>query len=408
ALWADGGRVAAVVEPQADDPVAVAARTGKLVIDNDRGDQPWGTAPLLLRSLAALPLKRADRVVGVLLTAFRTIHDFVPDQVRVLMLLSDQAAVAIDHARLYASESRRSTHLALINAVGRQATSTLDLTTLLERAATAIRNSFGYYHVGLHQLDKATNETVLKAWAGGAPESFWVGYRQSMDVGLIGWAIKHAQIIVSGNVAAEPRYYTAPELTETIHSELCVPIIRNGEVIGLLNVEDLELNAFSPDDVRAMETLADQLAIAIENASLYEAANQRVAELTALQEISLQVTASLDTLAVLNTIAQNTLLLTRADDIHIFLYEPDTDKMIFGTALWKNGSRESAVTELRREGLTWSVFRKGQPIVINDARHHPLYESEQARAWGVASIAGFPLKRADAVLGVFNVAFTEP
>jgi GAF domain-containing protein len=408
ALWNDGERTPAVVQPLPDDPVAQAARTGKLVIDNDRGDQPWGMPPLLLRSLAALPLKRADRVVGVLLTAFRATHDFVPEQVRVLMLLADQAAVAIDHARLYANESRRSAHLSLINSVGRQATSTLDLSALLERASTAIRQSFGYFHVGLLLVDKAAHEVILRAYSGGSPEAYWIGYRQSLDVGLIGLAAKQGETLLANDVLHDPRYYSEGSHSIGIHAELCVPIIRNKEVIGVLNVEDLEFNAFSPDDVRAMETLADQVAIAIENARLYEAANQRVAELAALQEISLQVTASLDTLAVLNTIAQNALLLTGADDVHLFLYESDTDRMVFGTALWKDGSREPAVSEPRRNGLTWSVFLKGQPIVINDAQHHPFYASELARTWGVASIAGFPLKRADAILGVFNVAFTEP
>jgi GAF domain-containing protein len=407
ALWNDGERTPAVVQPLPDDPVAQAARTGKLVIDNDRGDQPWGTPPLLLRSLAALPLKRADRVVGVLLTAFRSAHDFVPEQVRVLMLLSDQAAVAIDHARLYANESRRSAHLSLINSVGRQATSTLDLSALLERASIAIRQSFGYFHVSLLLRDAATNELVLKAYSGGFQNVLKVGYRQPTSVGIMGWAVQQAETVLANDVGQDPRYHALPDQLEVIHSELAVPIIRNEKVIGVLNVEDLEYNAFSPDDVRAMETLAYQVAIAIENARLYEAANQRVAELVALQEISLQVTASLDTLAVLNTIAQNTLLLTRADDVHLFLYEPDTDKMVFGTALWRNGSREPAVSEPRRNGLTWSVFLKGQPIVINDARHHPIYASDLAQSWGVASIAGFPLKRADAILGVFNVAFTE-
>ncbi|HZY45319.1 MAG TPA: GAF domain-containing protein, partial [Anaerolineae bacterium] len=408
ALWDDNERAAAVLQPQVDDPISQVARTGKLVIDNDRSMHPWGTPPLALGALAALPLKRADRVVGVLLTAFRSPHYFVPDQVRVLMLLADQAAVAIDHARLYTNESRRSTHLSLINAVGRQATSTLDLTTLLDRASAAIRQSFGYFHVGLLLLDKAANEVLLHAYSGGSPEAYGLGYRQSIDIGLIGWAAKHGETMLANDVTHEPRYFSEGHHPKTIHAELCVPIIRNEEVIGVLNVEDLEFNAFSPDDVRAMETLADQLAIAIENARLYEEANQRVAELAALQEISLQVTASLDTLSVLNTIAQNTLLLIRADDIHIFLYDPDTDSMMFGTALWKDGSREPAIVQPRRNGLTWKVFQEGQPVVINDAQHHPLYDTDQARAWGLTSIAGFPLKRADAILGVFNVAFKEP
>ncbi len=408
ALWDEGERAAAVRQHPIDDPVSQVARTGMLVIDNDRGWQPWGTPPLTLNSLAALPLKRADRVVGVLLTAFRSAHYFAPDQVRVLMLLADQAAVAIDHARLYANESRRSTHLSLINSVGRQATSTLDLDALLVRASEAIRNSFGYFDVGLWLYDPAARETILQAYSGGYPGELTQGYRQSIEVGLIGWSVQHVETVLANDVHNDPRYVMLPAQTVQIHSELAVPIVHQNAVIGVINVRDLDLKAFSPDDVRAMETLADQLAIAIENAGLYAAANQRVAELAALQEISLQVTASLDMPSVLNTIAQNTLLLVRADDIHIFLYDPDTDSMVFGVALWKNGSREPATVQPRRNGLTWKVFQEGHPVVINDALHHPLYGTDQARAWGLASIAGFPLKRADAILGVFNVAFTEP
>jgi len=133
-----------------------------------------------------------------------------------------------------------------------------------------------------------------------------------------------------------------------------------------------------------------------------------VAELEALQRTSLQLTSSLDLSAVLDTVAASALTLVGASDCHIYLYDEATETFAFGTALWKDGRREAAVQALRPDGLTATVARRAHSIIINDAPHHPLYITLEAQKWRMRAIAGFPLKQAGRVLGVFTIAFLEP
>ncbi len=387
-----------------------AIATGKPIVTGDVTGDPRLAVPEFaeegVQAMVLAPMHSRGKVVGVLSAMSYQPRTFAPHEVTLLTAIADQVGIAIDNARLYKAQSRRSVHLALINEVARQATSTLDLSDLLYRTAEAISKSFGYFHVALYLLDSLRGEAVLHAHVGGHSEAEIPGYRQTMNMGMIGYVARQGKTLVANDVTQEPHYVCGLPHYEAVAAELSVPITHGGQVIGVLDVQHLEPGAFDPDDVQAMETLAVQIGIAIQNARLFEETRQRVAELTALQEIGQQISASLDIWTVLDTIAQNGLKLVRADDAHIFLYDAQKDEFVFGTALWKNGSRTPLVTRPRSDGITARTIRSAEPIVVNDAQTHPLYASRPD--WGVQAIAGFPLRRADRPLGVFTIAFLTP
>ncbi len=120
------------------------------------------------------------------------------------------------------------------------------------------------------------------------------------------------------------------------------------------------------------------------------------------------MTSTLDLHQVLDAICAHVLSLTDAEDTHIYLWDETRDIFSYSVALWQSGARKPAVTQPRRDGLTDRVRRGGAAILIDDAPHHELYSSPEALNWGIQSIAGFPLKRAGRVLGVFTVAFIQP
>ena len=94
-----------------------------------------------------------------------------------------------------------------------------------------------------------------------------VGYRQPAGVGLIGWVGDHGTTVVANDVATEPRFHPAGA-QETPGSELVAPLIHRGHTIGMLDVESATPHSFCAGDVQMLETLADQLAVAIEHAHL--------------------------------------------------------------------------------------------------------------------------------------------
>jgi signal transduction histidine kinase/AmiR/NasT family two-component response regulator len=126
------------------------------------------------------------------------------------------------------------------------------------------------------------------------------------------------------------------------------------------------------------------------------------AELEALQQASLRLTARLELDAVLSALLEQALILVKADYTHIFFY--DDGEISFGAALWTNGTQGRPIAKPRPEGLTYTVARSGQRIVIGDVNTHPLFENWR---WGGA-IAGLPLSVGEQVIGVMNVSYERP
>lgn len=180
------------------------------------------------------------------------------------------------NARKQAEENLRryAAHLALLNKLGQQIAAELDLDGVLTQAASLIQQSFGYHHVALFILDREQDELLLRADAGLYGNLF--SSRQSLKVGqgMIGWAARHGKRLLANDVRREPRYINPyPELVAT-QSELDVPIRTGGELVGVLDVQSPDLDAFGEDDILVLETLADQIAVAIKNARLYAALAQ--------------------------------------------------------------------------------------------------------------------------------------
>ncbi|HIP96399.1 MAG TPA: GAF domain-containing protein, partial [Anaerolineae bacterium] len=223
-----------------------------------------------------------------------------------------------------------------------------------------------------------------------------------------GWVARSGQSALVPDAHAHPHFYGEVAPGFTTRDIVCVPLVARDEVIGVIELLNKRQGTFTEDDVRVLESVATQAATAIENARLFEETRQRMAELEALQRTSLQLTSSLDLSIVLDSIVESALTLVGATDCHIYLYDEAGETFTFGAALWEDGRREAAMKVPRREGLTATVAREGHPIVINDAAHHPLYTTPEARKWGLQAIAGFPLKRAGQVLGAFTIAFLEP
>ncbi|MCI0398848.1 MAG: GAF domain-containing protein, partial [Chloroflexi bacterium] len=195
-----------------------------------------------------------------------------------------------------------------------------------------------------------------------------------------------------------------------IQSLLGAPLLKGGQAIGVLMLLDnQQTDRFGPEDVRLALLLGSHAAIAIDNARLYdeirqraEEARRRGAELEALRQASLHLTANLELKPLLEAILEQTLALVVASNAHVFLY--DGQMLTFGAGRWSDGRTDTRYTQPRTGGLTYTVARTGQQLVIPDVNAHPLYQNWQ---WNGA-IIGLPLRIGDQVIGVMNVAFETP
>ncbi len=242
-----------------------------------------GNADLMdtIGSILSLPLMARERRVGIMTLVHGQRGYYTAPRVEVAMAFAAQAAVAIENARLFAAEGQRVEQLRVINQVSHSIAGILDLDSLLRETAALIHSRFGYYHVGIALVEG--DYAVYRAGAGQlvsdegdilfSPNRLLVGKE-----GLTGRAAATGLVIVSPDVTLDRRYVPLAGLTT--RSEVVVPIKSKEVVIGVLDIQSERPNAFDESDVDLLRSLANQLAVAIENARLYEGAGQ----LAALEE----------------------------------------------------------------------------------------------------------------------------
>lgn len=191
------------------------------------------------------------------------------------------------------------------------------------------------------------------------------------------------------------------------------PLKVKDRIIGILELEAWEKEIqFTHQELDLAMTLANQVAVALDNAQLFETAQREIMDrkqaevalqqytrhLEALREASLSLTSNLSLQVVFDALLEYVLQLVPADDAHIFTY--DGKALNFGAVRWADGRQAEPFAEPRQNGLTYSVARSGDRMVVNDISDSPIFQD-----WPLeGAIVGLPLLRDDQVVGVMNVA----
>jgi GAF domain-containing protein/HAMP domain-containing protein len=225
------------------------------------------------RSELTVPISARGKILGILDVQSDRLNAFDETDLTVLQSLAYQAGVAIENATLFEAEQRRAEHFRLISEVGQRIITILSVDELLEQMARMIKDTFDYYHVGFGIIEG--DEVVSKAEIGPMREAYQSVRLKVGQEGIWGQVAQSGEPLLIPDVSEDPWYFAAPD-TE-VCSELCVPLILKGEVIGVLDAESDRLDAFSESDVVILQTLANQAAVAIENARLFEQTHQLAA-----------------------------------------------------------------------------------------------------------------------------------
>lgn len=172
------------------------------------------------------------------------------------------------------SLAQRSRFMQAAAEVSRTVNSLLDPNQLMDQVVTVIQERFGLYYVGLFLVDRKREWAVLQAGTGEAGQKMLErGHRIRVGMGMVGWSIAHAQARVAGEVGKEAERLGTPELPET-RSEAAVPLRSRGQVVGALTVQAAEPGAFGPDLISILQTMADQVAVGLDNAHLFGEAQE--------------------------------------------------------------------------------------------------------------------------------------
>jgi len=253
----------------------VALTRQPMLLNDVSTSEHYVAANPAVRSELTLPLIAKNRLIGVMDIESEEAGYFRPEHLHLLTFTASRIAQAIENARLYARVSRQAQTLEVLNEIAAELASILDLGPLLERIGQLLRRLIDYQMFTIMLLDDKGETLITRyAWRFGyahAPQR-----RISITSGLVGAAVSEWRTINVPDVSKDPRYL--PMNPET-KSELVVPLFYKGRVIGVLDLEHTRAGFFNEEHQRMLTTLASQIAIAIENARLYQAVRRQEAQL---------------------------------------------------------------------------------------------------------------------------------
>ncbi|MGC1783032.1 MAG: SpoIIE family protein phosphatase [Acidobacteriaceae bacterium] len=249
----------------------VAERREAVLINDVRTIANYIDANPHVCSELAVPLVTKNRVIGVIDIQSEQANYFRPEHLHLLQLTASRVAIAVENARLYTRISRQAQTLELLHEISRELTSILDPEQLLERVGNLLQRVIPYQMFAIWMLDERRNMLVHRFSIRFGKTNYSFSEPVPIQRGLIGAAVSSRQTITVGDVRRDPRYIMVHPETR---SEMAVPLVYKGKVLGVLDLEHTRPNFFTEDNVHAVSTLAAQLAIAIENASLYQRITQ--------------------------------------------------------------------------------------------------------------------------------------
>ena len=324
---------------------------------------------------------------------------------QVVKRLSERVGLALESARLYAEAQRRAAQLQIAAEIAREANSTLDLERLLERAVNLVRERFQFYHASIFLRDETGHYMVVRASTGEAGKQM-LARRHRLSIGsasIVGQTAATGKPVVINDVSKSEIHHFNPLLPNT-SAEMGIPLRAENEIIGVLDVQSEMLNAFTEDDVRILQILADQLAIAVINAELFAETQKNIERHRTLH----QITAAAASATSIEDAIQNTLerlAETMPGNVIAFVM-PDREKPdVLRIAAWAGLEKE--IEEKAKEieipigtGVTGKAAATGEVVLIPDTSQAPEY---LAIAAGMRSEIAVPIIYRGRLLGVLNL-----
>jgi PAS domain S-box-containing protein len=242
-----------------------------------------------------VPIKSEGSVRGVMAIQ---VHD---QTVRIterhqesLSILSGQAMAALERLQARETLERRNTYLAASAEIGRLVTSTLNLNTIFTRTVNLINDRFGFYFASIYEIDEDGFHAIMREGTGGAGETMKIQrYRVSVGAqSVIGKATDTGETVIVNNVYDEQIHQPNPLLLDT-QSEIAIPLKVGGKVLGVIDIQSKAAQAFTADDISVLQSLADQVAVAINNAKLYDESQELVKNLQEVDQLKSQFLANM-------------------------------------------------------------------------------------------------------------------
>jgi diguanylate cyclase (GGDEF)-like protein/PAS domain S-box-containing protein len=411
----------AVDDPRTPSTVVVRTRQPYLLDDAPAqyaGFQADEHAPARIRGWLGVPLIFGNAVIGMLSLDKHEPGFYTEHHAQRALAFAAQAAIAVHNARQYKTEQDRRLIAETLREVSQAMSASLDrervLAIILDQLARIVR----YDSASIMLLAQGQLEIVAQRGLRN-PEQLATRFDPAQLPNLAAVLDTQRPVIIA-DCAADPRWGAPLQGDDYIQSWLGVPLISQGRVMGVLNLDKAEAGFYTEREAELAVTFASQAALAIDNARLYSAAQAEVSEraqaqaalhrrsqyLAALNETMLELSSRLDLDDILRSIVQRAGQLMGTDSGYIDLVDPATDRLRPKVAV--GALAESLSLEVKRgEGLAGRVWDSGRAIVVNEydrwAGRVTAYSYQTIRA-----AIGVPLKSGERVVGVLGLAHAAP
>ncbi len=369
----------------------------------DSKDKEEPTPRLLLealqtKALAVVPLKEKGQTSWVFLVDYgERWKEITQDRFQLLVNLAHATSAALEKARLFESERKRTSQLLVIHNISRSISSILNFSAVFREFADLLQKNFGYEHVSIYSLDDR-DRLVLSALVDQSS-----GCRAPDDLlpteeNNLRQALRLRKSILAASDQEES------VLNATFHKEakcqLSIPFRYSAVTMGVLNIESEKYQSIDEEDIRVLETLSDYLAIWVNNANLYGEVGRKANALQTLNSIGKAISSELNINNLFELIYHQVGQVLPSEDFYIALYEKGSNRIEVKFEVTE-GKRRTYLSSLSHDGLVGYVMQTRTPFVVKD-NFEKVYQSITRRTPHriAQSWLGVPLLLGEQALGV--------
>ena len=322
-------------------------------------------------------------------------------------VLASQKAMAdmtIENANLFQGVQHRITQLRLFSQISAHISAILNPAEIFGQVVNLITNAFKYYHIQIYQVDEYDPTRLISISSAGtaqtSPQAMMTkNHLPINDESIAGWVARHHKLLCVNDVRQDARYHPQPDLPDTL-AEIALPIRAGKTIFGVLDIQHHELNAFSEEDTYNLQALADQLAVATQNASLFNEALQRERLSSALSKAGLTLNKTLDPQQIANTICQEALIAFQVDSAFLWLVEDDHIYGAAGSGRHKDEFIGQVIPLSKVEVLGARIVQSRRAEFIKEADFRQGKVSQElVKKFEVRSLLGAPLIIGERTLG---------
>ncbi len=371
---------------------------GEAITINDTGQsdaywKPEGSAHNF-NSEICVPIMHQGVALGVLNLESVIRNRFQPSHLRFLQNLSGHAAIALERARLFASNQRQIELLDSIRVLSLDLLNAPDMDTVLTQVCVKALDIVQGVNIHVYFYNRDTDSLQFAT-------SLWRDGRRDVEIARPRRDGLTFQGIRTGKPVISDEFIRIPGVSS---SRLGIfPILHHGDTVGVLNVAVDDPANLGENEVRALELLTNQAASAIERVRLAENRQKQIMMLEELRRNSVELLVAMELDQLLAVVCHSALIMVQAKNVNLFFYNQEQDSLTFAANLLSDGRQNVKIFEPRPNGLTYTTARSGE-IQIATPDDLTTLQREDAT---IGSVVSIPLRHSDQVVGVLNVAVQD-